>query len=80
VPLQRNEAIAILANAMIAASGGRARVNLKSPTVTVITEVVPVSFSGRRQLIAALAVAPTARLVSVKPKGLQVRTVCKGGA
>ncbi|KIY97491.1 hypothetical protein MNEG_10470 [Monoraphidium neglectum] len=71
VPLQRNEAIAILANAMIAASGGRVRVNLKSPTVTVITEVVPVSFSGRRQLIAALAVAPTARLVSVKPKGLQ---------
>ena len=77
-PLQRDAAIKILAEAMSAASGGRARVNLKMPAVTVIAEVVPVMMSGRRQLIAALAVVPTARLVSVKAKGLQVRTLCKG--
>jgi hypothetical protein len=77
-PPDRASAIKALADGMAASSGGAAKVDLAAPDVTLIAEVLPVMLAGRRQLVAALAVAPTAALVGVKAKGLQVRSLCQG--
>ena len=82
-PLQRQEAIAILAQAMAdaaaAAEGGKveAHVNLKAPNAVIIAEVVPLVVDGRLRPLLALAVVEARRLIGVKVKGLQVRSVCK---
>jgi hypothetical protein len=74
--LQRPEATALLAAAMGAAASARgAKVNLKAPKVVIIAEVVPVMLAGRLTALMGLAVTETARLMSVKAKGLQVRSV-----
>ncbi|GBF88894.1 hypothetical protein Rsub_01393 [Raphidocelis subcapitata] len=74
---QRGEIISILAGAMTAAAGGHAKVNLKSPSATILAEIVPVLMNDRWQPLAALAAVDTARLIAVKSRGLQVRTVSK---
>jgi len=75
--LQRQEVITILAEAMSKAAAGRAQVNLKAPKVTLLAEVIPVMLSGRWRPLLGLSVVQTDRLISVKGKGLQVRSVSK---
>lgn len=77
-PLQRQDAIAILAAALSAATGGRAKANLKDPKVTLIAEVVPVMVAGTRHTVVGLAAVASERLVSAKSR-LQVRPISLGG-
>ena len=58
-------------------AAAQTQVNLRAPTATVIAEVIPVLVSGRWQPLVGLAVADTARLVAVRGRGLQVRTLSK---
>lgn len=53
------------------------QVNLKAPAAVVIAEVVPVLAGDRTVTLLALAVVDAAALISVKARGLQVRSIAR---